>query len=109
MTELSLNFIRGGLFKFSGGIKNIGKHTAFNVQWNITVEGFVLVGKESLGIIPKPLLVGEETKVSSNFVLGFGKIMITVAAWADNAPLVSKSTSGFLLLFFIRINPGGGI
>ena len=109
MTELSLNF-RGGLFKYSGTIKNIGNNTAFNVQWKITIDGgLVILGKESSGTIPKPLLVGEETKVSSNFVLGFGKIMITVAAWADNAPLVSKSTPGFLFLFFIQINPGGGI
>ena len=101
MTELSLNFI-DGLFKISGYIKNIGNKTAFNVQWSITVEGgFVLIGKESSGTILKPLLPDEEVTITTGIILGFGKIMITVAAWADNAPLVSKSTSGFLLLFFI--------
>ena len=109
MTELSLNF-RSGLFKLSGGIKNIGNNTAFNVQWNITIEGgFVLLGKESSGAIPKPLLPGEETTVCSKLFFGFGRIMITVAAWADNAPYVSESISGILFLFFIKINPGGGI
>ncbi|EMR75386.1 parallel beta-helix repeat (two copies) [Thermoplasmatales archaeon SCGC AB-540-F20] len=108
MTELSLNFIRGGLFRFSGDIKNIGNNTAFNVQWKITLdEGFILLGKKSSGTIPKPLIVGEETKVSSKLILGFGPITITVAVWADNAPYVTKSTTGFLLLFFIHINPGG--
>ncbi|UCF13147.1 MAG: right-handed parallel beta-helix repeat-containing protein [Thermoplasmatales archaeon] len=106
MTKLTLDFIKG-LFKFSGGIKNIGNKTAFNVQWNITIDGgLVILGKESSGTIPKPLLVGAETKVSSNLVLGFGPISITVAVWADNAPFVSRTISGFLLLFFIKINPG---
>jgi parallel beta-helix repeat protein len=110
ITELSLNFIRGGLFKFSGGLKNIGNHTALNVQWNITVDGgFVLLGNQSSGTLPKPLIAGEEETISTGIILGFGPITITIAVWADNAPYVSKSTPGFLLLFFIQINPGGGI
>jgi hypothetical protein len=110
MTELSLNFIRGGLFKFYGGIKNIGNHTALNVQWNITVEGeFVLLGKKSSGKVSKPLIAGEETKVSSNLILGFGPITITIAVWAGNAPYISRTIPGFLLLFFMQINPGGRI
>ena len=103
MTILSFDF-KGGLFKWSGIIKNIGNNTAFNVQWKIIIDGgFVLLGRESSGIIPKPLLAGEETQVRSNFILGFGKIMITIAVWADNAPYLSKSTPGTLLLFFIKI------
>jgi len=109
MTELSFNF-RGGLFKISGYIKNIGNNTAFNVQWKISIDyGFILFGRNSSGTIPKPLLVGKETEVSSKLIFGFGPIIITVTAWADNAPLVSRTISGFLLLFFIKINPGGGI
>jgi parallel beta-helix repeat protein len=103
MTTLSLDF-RGGLFKWSGIIKNIGNNTAFNVQWKIIIDGgIVLLGRESSGTIPKPLHPGEETQVSSNFILGFGKIIITIAVWADNAPYVSKSTPGTLFLFFIKI------
>jgi len=109
MTKLTMN-IGWGLLKFSGGIKNNGNKTAFNVQWKIAIDGgIILIGRESSGTIPKPLLAGEETTVSSVIVFGFGPIMITVAVWADNAPLVSGTISGFLLLFFIKINPGGGI
>jgi len=109
MTKLTMS-IKKGLLKFSGGIKNIGNKTAFNVQWKIAIDGgFILLGWEFSGTIPKPLLSGEETTVSSGIVFGFGPIMITVAVWADNAPLVSGTISGFLLLFFIKINPGGGI
>jgi hypothetical protein len=103
MTTLSLDF-RGGLFKCSGVIKNIGNTTAFNVQWNYIIDGgIVLVGKESSGIIPKPLIAGEESRVSSHFILGFGSIILTIAVWADNAPYISVSTPGKLLLFFIKI------
>jgi len=109
MTELEIICIGQGLFKIPMTIINIGNNTAFNVRWNITVEGgFVFSGKESSGTISKPLLPGEEViVVTKGIILGFGKIMITIDAWADNAPLVSKSTPGFLFLFYIKINPGG--
>jgi parallel beta-helix repeat protein len=110
MTELSLNFIRGGIFKISGDIKNIGNHTALNVQWNIRVEGgFVLLGTDSSGTIPKPILAGEEGDITTGIILGFSPITITVAVWADNAPYISRTTPGLLLLFFIQIRPGGVI
>ena len=103
MTTLSLDF-SGGLFKWSGIIKNIGNNTAFNVQWNKVIDGgIVLFGRESSGIIPKPLLPGEETQISSSFIFGFGKITITIAVWADNAPYVSNSTPGTLFFFFIKV------
>ena len=103
MTELTIS-IRSGLFKFSGIIKNIGNKTAFNVQWKITVDGgIVLIGRESSGYLPRPLLAGEEMSVSSGLVFGFGRIVITVSVWADNAPLVSESIPGILILFFIMI------
>jgi parallel beta-helix repeat protein len=103
MTTLSFDF-KGGLFKWSGIIKNIGNNTAFNVQWKIVIDGgFVLFGRESLGTLKKPLLAGEETQMSSNFIFGFGKITITIAVWADNAPYVSKSTPATIIFIFIII------
>jgi hypothetical protein len=103
MTTLSFDF-KGGLFKWSGIIKNIGNNTAFNVQWKIVIDGgFVLFGRESLGTLPKPLRAGEETQVSSNFILGFGKITITIAVWADNVPYVTKSTPATLIFIFVII------
>jgi parallel beta-helix repeat protein len=103
MTRLSFYF-RGGLFKCSGILKNIGNTTAFNVQWNIGIDGgIILIGRDSSGIISKPLLAGEEIKVSTNLILGFGSIILTIAVWADNAPFVNKSTPGKVLLFFVII------
>ena len=101
MTKLTM-IIKKGLLKFSGDIKNIGNKTAFNVQWNITFDGgFILLGRHSSWTLPKPLLSGEEMSISSNLVFGFGRILINITAWADNAPVISITSPGFLLLFFV--------
>jgi hypothetical protein len=83
-------------------IKNIGNAPAFNVSWSITINGgFILIGKSSSGVILGPLDPGQEIIVrSSKFLLGFGKIEITFAAWADNAPMVTIKIAGRLLLYF---------
>jgi len=103
MTALSFEF-RSGFFKNSGSIKNIGNATAFYVHWSIIVDGrMVFIGRESSGTLAKPLLPGEEAYTSSKFIVGFGSIILTVAVWADNAPYLSVSKPGKLLLFFIKI------
>jgi len=103
LTTLSLDF-KGGVFKYSGILQNIGNTTAFNVHWDIGIDGgIILIGGHTSGTVPKPLLAGEEAQVSSSLMLGFGKIIITIAVWADNAPYVSKSTPAILLLFFVII------
>ncbi|MBU0496440.1 MAG: right-handed parallel beta-helix repeat-containing protein [Candidatus Thermoplasmatota archaeon] len=104
MTTLSLEDFTGGLFKCSGVIKNNGDNIALNVQWNFIIEGgIVLLGTELSGTVPKPLLPGEESPISSHFIFGFGSIIVTFAVWADNAPYVTVSTPGKLFLFFIKI------
>jgi len=96
------------MFGISLGIQNIGYKTAFNVNWKIVIEGGFVIGRNSSGIT-KPLLPGEKVTIKTGIILGLGKIFITIAVWADNAPYVSRTTPGFLFLFLIRINPGGGI
>ena len=103
MTTLSLEF-QGGIFKYYTMITNTGNITAFNVSWITEIQGsFVLFGKHASGTLSKPLLSGEEARVPSRLLIGFGSIMITMAIWADNAPYTSKSIPGKLLLFFIKI------
>ena len=96
------------VFRFLGSIKNIGNHTAFNVQWKTTIDGgFILLGRESSGTLPKPLLPGEEITVKSKLIFGFGRITITVELWADNVPYRSVSFSAMLFFFFIKLIKGG--
>ena len=92
------------MFSFSVDIKNVGDKTALNVQWRIKVEGgLVLLGKNTYGVIPEPLSPGEEITITPGIILGFGKIIVTIEVWADNAPLVSVSKPGYLFLFFVLI------
>jgi parallel beta-helix repeat protein len=101
MTKLTIDMVKG-LLGFKCIIKNIGNKTAFNVQWKISFEGgLVLLGKITKGIIPKPLMPENETSISTGLILGLGKIIITIEVWADNAPKVTISNPGFILLFFI--------
>ena len=106
MTELDMD-IGKILFGFSVTIKNVGGTTAYNVQWKITIRGGILlrINKTVSGAIPTPILAGEQSIVESGFIsiFGFGPIEITVTAWADNAPEVTKTLDGFVVLIFIII------
>jgi len=106
-TELFLNFVKG-LFKIGLIIINVGSYAAYNVQWKIIIEGgTIILGRESSGYLPEPLLPKDESAINSNIIIGFGKVQITVTASADNAPEVSFFTPGFLFLLFLMINPRG--
>jgi parallel beta-helix repeat protein len=100
MTQLAFSF-SGGL-GIGGKIRNVGNATAFKVGWKVTLTGgLILLGKETLREIPKPLIPGEEATVKSNMVLGFGKTTFTIILWADNAPFVSRNCSATVILFFV--------
>lgn len=100
-SNIEIGNITGGLLGVSATIKNIGTLDASLVNWNITLEGgIVLLGRINSGTIAS-LPVGETTTVADAPVIGFGRISITVTvAVADSAP-VTKTASGFLLLFMV--------
>ena len=106
MTELDMD-IGKILFGFSVTIKNVGGTTAYDVQWNITIRGGILlrINETVSGAIPTPILAGEQSIVESGFIsiFGFGPIEITATVWADNAPKVTKTLNGFAVLIFIII------
>jgi parallel beta-helix repeat protein len=102
MTRLS--FIPHGGLGISGNIKNVGNTTAFRICWEVTFNGgFVLLGRDTLRLIPKPLVPGEEFTVKSKTILGFGKVTLTMMLWADNAPVIVVKHNGTLLFFFLFI------
>lgn len=47
-----------------------------DLDWSITLDGFILMGSETTGTI-ESLTTGEETTIQSNFVFGFGPVEIT--------------------------------
>jgi hypothetical protein len=101
---LEIGNISGGLFKVRMTIKNTGDVTATGVNWSITLVGGVLLsGRETsgrIGIMP----AGGETTVGSNFIIGFGKTVVTVTAEKPGISSDIAERDAFVFLFFITLN-----
>jgi hypothetical protein len=95
--HIEIDAITGGLFKVHTAIKNTGTVAATNVSWSIKLSGLVFIGKETPGNIASIAPSGSEP-ISSKFILGFGKTVITVTA--DTA---TKTQNATVLLFYIKI------
>lgn len=94
---LEIGEVTGG-FGVTAKVRNSGAVSASNVTWSITLEGgVVLFGRVTTGTL---LLVqpGGSLQIRTGFLLGVGRITITVAA-AD----AQKTVSGLLLGPFILI------
>ena len=104
---LDMGLISGGLFRVNAVIRNIGATEATNVTWNMTLTGTILVGKESNGEILSIPADGSAT-ATSGLIIGFGKTTVTVTAEILEGS-DTREQSGFVLLFFIKLNPSGGI
>ncbi|MCK5112917.1 MAG: Zn-dependent exopeptidase M28, partial [Thermoplasmatales archaeon] len=105
---MNIGVISGGFLKANTLIKNNGEVEATNVQWSITLDGgTILMGKESNGEIPS-IPPGGSEPINSGLILGFGKTQITVTAEILEGT-DTRTQGATVLLFFIKINPGGGI
>lgn len=98
---LQIGNITGGLFKVKAIVKNTGIAAAANVKWNISLAGGAFIGKESNGNILS-LAPGGQREISSGFILGFGKTVITVKATCTESS-ATKDQNATILLFFIKI------
>ena len=105
--ELDISIIKGGIFKINTAIKNIGMAEATSINWNITLEGgTILLGRETSDTIAS-IPDGGEVNISSNLIIGFGNTMVTVSVEEPYGAADSRSQSGFVFLFFIKVNPSG--
>ncbi len=102
LIDLEIGNITGGILKVKTVVRNIGEMTANNINWTITVVGgFILAGRETIGIIPT-LNPGDEQAISSKSIIGFGKTVIKITAKVpENA--ASKQQNATVLLFFIKM------
>ncbi len=102
--KIEIENISGGLFRINAIITNTGTANATGIEWRIALSGngLVLLGKETTGKIPG-LRIGEERKLSSGLILGFGDVEITVSLQnAEAVPIVEKTTAK-LFLFYIKM------
>jgi len=102
---LKIGKISGGLFRVKAEIDNIGGLATTDVNWSITLKGGAFSGKKTEGSDLNIIAGGSET-VTSNLILGLGPIVITVEAWLPESSDI-KEQSGFVLLFYVKVNPGG--
>ncbi len=103
---LEIQPIKGGLFKVSTVIENLGGADATNVNWSITLDGgFILLGRETTGTIDSIPIDGEAS-VSSDFILGFGSITIMVNATISIGFSDTREQKGFVFLSFIIVKSG---
>ena len=99
--------ITGGLFKIKSMIKNTGGLDATDVNWKIELQGGVLIGKTTSGIVN--IEAGQELEINSQFILGFGPTKITVTTELDDKPFDSRTQGGLVILFYLLVNPGGSV
>jgi hypothetical protein len=98
---LEIGEITGGL-KVNAVVKNSGGD-AVGVDTKITVDGgLILFGKEKIGKIPY-IETGSQATISSDLILGFGNIQITVEASIKDVS-ASKTVDGFVFLFLVIIS-----
>ncbi len=102
---LEIGQISGGLLKVKADIKNIGDIDANDVNWSITLKGGTFIGKKTEGT-DLNVIAGESETITSKLIFGFGPTVITVNAWITESSDKREQT-GFVLLFFIKVNPGG--
>ncbi len=100
-----INTITGGFFKIKALIINIGGLDANNVNWSISLKGGAFIGRKTEGS-GLNIQTGESETITSKLIFGFGPTAITVDAWIPESS-DKKELDGFVLLFFIKVNPGG--
>jgi hypothetical protein len=104
---LDIFVIRGGFFRISTMIYNIGAVEATDVDWVITLEGGnIFRGRTSTGTIPS-IPAGEGAEIVSDLILGFGEVRVEVTAEIPEGQ-DSRDQGGKVFLFYIKVNPGGG-
>lgn len=102
---LDITRIIGGLFKADVIIQNRGEINATNVSWTISFDGGAFIGKETSGITT--VSAGKGISIYSNLILGFGPTRIKVKVSTPESSDVYE-IGGYVLLFYLKVNPGGG-
>ena len=104
---LEIEDIQGGLSIISARINNTGDIAVTNLSWMITIDGGImnlihLYSTDTISILPAGLSV---IIVTTNSIFGFGWVDIHITAVGDNAPMVEKWVTGFVVGPFIFCQP----
>ena len=106
--KLDLGDVNGSFFKINAYLKNIGEVDTTTVQWSINIKGgLILTGRTSNGELPS-ILPDESIEFKSKTIIGFGNVIVNVKAEIPENT-VSREVKGKVFLFYIHVNPSGGI
>lgn len=104
--NLKFDTIKGGLFFIEAIIKNEGVAEADDINWNIYVEGgIILLGRSSNGTISN-ISAGEEGIIISNMIFGFGQVRVKITASGPGCS-TDCNRGGKVFFIYIHVNPGG--
>ncbi len=103
LRETFLSITMNGGFPSIISIKNIGNYTAWDVTLNNTISGgLIFFGRYYTDTLSE-LAPGQEMTLRMPFILGFGKVTITLKVSAANVKEISSLTNATVILFFIRV------
>ena len=106
--ELNIDLVTGGFWRVNIVISNIGGVEATNVSWNLSLEGgFIFIGRKTSGIIPS-IPAGQQVKVKSNVIIGFGETRFNVNTVEPYGSLDFIKRGGKVFGIYIIVNQGGG-
>ena len=102
--NLDIKSVSGGLYRVSAVITNTGSADAIGVDWSIGLggNGLVILGKQTSGRLMSVPMGGERT-ITSGFVLGLGKVMVTIIVYDSGAKGAQMVKSAQLILFYIKM------
>jgi PKD repeat protein len=99
-SKIEIGNITTSFMKINAEILNTGAINVSLINWSITVDGLVFLGKTKSGVISSIPIGGTEI-ISDTPVFGLGNIIVTVKASIPGGDTYSKTARGVLLFFFI--------
>jgi PKD repeat protein len=99
-SEIEIGNVTTSFLTINAEIINTGDINVSLVNWSMTIDGRVFLGKTISGQIPS-IPVGGSEIVTDKPVVGFGNIIVTIKATVPGGGTVSKTARGFLLLFVV--------
>ena len=107
LPDINLGTISGGLLKASVNLRNYGLAEADDITWTITLDGgFILLGRETSGIIPT-VEAGGMVTISTGPIFGFGSTRVIATAEIDEGSAY-RSQGANVLFFIVSVKAGGG-
>jgi hypothetical protein len=107
ISSLEIGPVDGNILVINAVIQNNGEWKAKDINWNINIIGGIILSKRNSSGMISSLEPGEEEKIKSGVVFGFGPTTIRVTVNADDGSFDQEDRSGFVFLFFLSIRPGG--